>query len=111
MSEEILSKEPIAISMLGSFLKDVKKEERVEIQEKILTYSKSTAKLSEADCKKLIAELKGLNVPGFTSDLAVALANVLPITLTEIRAVLAGKSSINPENFKRIQEILVKYTK
>jgi len=111
MSEEILSKEPIAIPMLNGFLKDVKKENRAEVQEKILIYSKSTSKLSEADCKKALAELKELNIPGFTPDLAVALVNILPITLTEIRAVLSGKSNINPENFKRIQEILVKYGK
>ena len=111
MSEEILSKEPIAIPMLGSFLKDVKKENRAEVQEKILVYSKSTSKLSEADCKKALAELKELNIPGFTADMAVSLVNILPITLTEIRAVLSGKSNINPENFKRIQEILVKYGK
>lgn len=109
MSEEILSKEPIGIPMLTGFIKDVKKEDRAEIQEKILEYSKKTSKISEADCKKLVDELKELNIPGFTTDLAVSLANIVPITMTEIRSVLAGKSNINPENFKKIQEVLLKY--
>jgi DNA-directed RNA polymerase subunit F len=111
MSEEILSKEPIAVPLLVGFLKDIKKENRAEVQERLLEYSKRNSKLSEADCKKLVAELKEMNIPGFTPDLAVALANVLPATMTEIKSVLSGKSNINPENFKKIQEVLTKYSK
>ncbi|MEM2873893.1 MAG: hypothetical protein QW063_00335 [Candidatus Nanoarchaeia archaeon] len=107
---QIISKEPIAIPQLNKFLKEVKKEERSEIQNKIIDYSKKASKLSEADCKALIEELIGLGIPGFTEDLAVALANILPVTLTEIRTLLAGKSNLNPENFKKIQEILMKYS-
>ena len=111
MSEEILSKEPIAIPLLAGFLKDIKKENRAEVQEKLLEYAKRNSKLSEADCKKLVAELKEMGIPGFTPDLAVAFANVLPVTMTETKSVLSGKSNINPENFKKIQEVLNKYSK
>jgi DNA-directed RNA polymerase subunit F len=111
MAEEILSKEPIPIPMLNSFLKEIKKEKRSEIHEKLLAYVKNTAKLSEADCQKALQELKELNIPCFTTDLAVSLLNIMPLTLTEIRTVLAGKININPENFKKIQEILLKYVK
>ena len=110
-SAQIASKEPIAIPQLGKFLKDIKKEDRAEIQNKIFDYSKKVSKITEADCEKLVAELKGLNIPGFTDDLAVSLANILPITLTEIRSLMSGKSNISPENFKKMQEILVKYSK
>lgn len=108
---QIISKEPVAIPQLGKFLKEQNKEERAEIQNKILDYSKRASKLSEADCNKLIEELKALNIPGFTDDLAVSLANILPVTLTEIRALMAGKSNISPENFKKMQEVIVKYSK
>ena len=111
MTAEIVSKEPIAIPQLSKFLKEAKKEDRAEIQNKILDYSKKASKLTEANCEKLIAELKSLNIPGFTDDLAVSLANILPITLTEIRSLMSGKSNISPENFKKMQEILVKYSK
>jgi DNA-directed RNA polymerase subunit F len=109
MSEEILSKEPIAIPMLGGFLKELKKEERAKVHDDLADYSKKVSKLSEANCTKLIAELKDLNIPGMTSELIISLVNIVPITLTEIRAVLSGKTTINPENFKRMQEVLVKY--
>lgn len=111
MTAQIFSKEPIAIPQLGKFIKDVKKEERAEIQNKILDYSKKTAKLSADDCAKLIDELMALEIPGFTRELAVSLANTLPITLTEIRAVFAGKANIPPESFKKIQELMIKYSK
>ena len=109
MSEEILSKEPIAIPMLGSFIKEIKKEDRAKVHDEIADYAKKTSKLTEASCTKLISELKELNIPGMTSELIISLANIAPITMTEIRAVMAGKSNINPENFKKIQEVLVKY--
>jgi DNA-directed RNA polymerase subunit F len=109
MSEEILSKEPIAIPMLNGFLKEAKKEDRAKVQDEIADYAKKTSKLTEASCTKLVAELKELNIPGMTPELIVSLANIAPITMTEIRAVMSGKSNINPENFKRIHEVLVKY--
>lgn len=109
MSEEILSKEPIGISMLNGFIKEIKKEDRAKVQDEIADYAKKVSKLTEANCTKLIAELKELNIPGMTLELIVSIANIMPITMTEIRAVLAGKSNINPENFKRIQEVLLKY--
>ena len=109
MSEEILSKEPIAIPMLNGFLKELKKEGRAKVQDDIADYAKKTSKLTEASCTKAIAELKELSIPGMTSELIISLVNVMPITMTEIRAVLSGKTNINPENFKRIHEVLVKY--
>ena|SRR3990172_10132964 len=108
---QILVKEPIAISQLAKFMKEVKKEERAEIQSKILDYSKKTSKLTDTECGKLIEEIQGLNLPGMTSDLIVSIANVMPLTMAELRSVLSGKSNISPESFKKIHEVLLKFKK
>ena len=108
---KIISKEPIAIPQIEKILKSRKKEERAEIQTKVLAYSKKTGKLTEAESIKLIGELEGLGIPGLTKEEIVAIADIVPVTLTELRAVLSGKANLSSENFKRIQEVLVKHVK
>ena len=107
----IISKEPMPIAHLAKILKAKKKEERADIQNKILDYSKKASKLTEAECNKLMAEIEELKIPGMTKEQIVAIADLVPPTMTELRAVLSGKANISSENFKRILEVVGKYAK
>ena len=108
---KMLTKEPLTIPNVEKILKARKKEDRNEVQSKVLDYSKKVSKLSEADSNKLVGDLEGLQIPGLTKEEIVSITNISPVTLTELRAVLSGKANLSSENFKRIQEVLVKYAK
>jgi|GEM_PF-1835605 len=107
----MITKEPITVVHVEKILKARKKEERNELQSKVLDYSKKVGKLSEADSNKLIGELEGLQIPGLTKEEIISITGLAPGTLTELRAVLSGKANLSSENFKRIQEILLSYAK
>jgi DNA-directed RNA polymerase subunit F len=108
---KIISKEAIAIPSIEKVLKSRKKDERAEIQNKVLGHSKKFGKLTETESNKLVQELQGLEIPGLTKEEIIAIADIVPATLTELRSVLSGKANLSPENFKRISDIVVSYTK
>jgi DNA-directed RNA polymerase subunit F len=108
---KVFSKEPLAIAQLEKMLKGKKKEERSEIQNKMLDYAKKTAKLSEAETTKMVEDISGLEIPGLTREEIISIVNIAPETMTELRSVLAGKANLSSENFKRILAVLEKYSK
>jgi len=110
-SIEFINKAPIAIPAAIALLKDLKKEERSDFQNKMFDYLKKMAKLPEESCKKLIEELLSQGIPGFTEEHAVMLANILPRNLDEVKAVLSEKINLSSENLKKIEEVLNKYIK
>ncbi|MGB9675040.1 MAG: hypothetical protein ACP5IJ_00290 [Candidatus Nanoarchaeia archaeon] len=110
-SIDFVNKKPIALPLVIEFLKDLKKEERSDFQDKLLNYLKKSAKLSKADCESLFKELSALGIPGLAEEHIVALLNILPRNLDEIRSVLTDKVNLSSENLKKIQEIISKYIK
>ena len=108
---KVITKEPIPITHIEKLLKGKKKEERAEVQNKLLDYAKKVSKMTEAEANKLIEELEGMAIPGLTKEEIVSLANIAPATLSELRAMLSGKANLSPENFKKILEVLQKHTK
>lgn len=113
MDTKILDKEAVTFPKLAKIIQGIgKKEERSEIQNKILDIAKKNTKIKDDDAEALIAELKSLEIPGFNADIIVQLANILPADLTELKAALAGtKATISPENFQKIHDIIQKRNK
>lgn len=113
MDAKIVNKEPVTFPKLAKVIQGMgKKEERSEIQNKIFEIAKANAKLKEDAAEALISELKALEIPGFSNDTIVQLANILPQDLSELKAVLAGtKATISPDNFQKIHDIIKSHTK
>jgi len=113
MDAKITNKEAVTFPKLAKVIQGIgKKEERSEIQNKILDIAKKNTKVKEDAAETLISELKALEIPGFSDDAIVQLANILPADLSELKAVLAGtKATISPENFQKIHDIIQKYNK
>ena len=113
MDAKIIEKEPVAFPKLVKVIQGIgKKEERSEIQNKILDIAKKNTKLKEDAAEALASELKALEIPGFTDDSIVQLVDIVPSDLSELKAVLAGtKATISPENFQKIHDIIQKHTK
>jgi len=113
MDAKIMNKEPVTFPKLAKTIQGIgKKEERSEIQNKILDIAKKNTKIKEDAAEALVSELKTLEIPGFSDDTIVQLANILPADLSELKAVLAGtKATISPENFQKIHDIVQKHNK
>jgi len=111
MDAKIIRKEPLTLPKVLKIVQDVgKKEERVDIQNKVIDFAKKSIKLKESEADKLLDELRALEVPGITDENWVQVVNVLPSDLAELKAVLSGsKATISPDNFKRIQDVVSKY--
>ena len=113
MEVKIADREPVTFPKLAKIIQGIgKKEERSEIQNKILDIAKANSKLKEDVAETLISELKALEIPGLSNDTIVQLANIVPADLSELKAVLAGtKATISPDNFVKINEIITKHAK
>ena len=113
MDTKIVNKEAVTFPKLAKIIQGIgKKEDRSEIQNKILDIAKKNTKIKDDAAEALITELKSLEIPGFNDDIIVQLANILPADLTELKAALAGtKATISPENFQKIHDIIQKHNK
>lgn len=113
MDAKILNKEAVTFPKLVKVIQGIgKKDERSELQNKILNIAKTNAKLKEDAAESLVTELKSLEIPGFTDDAIVQITNILPSDLSELKAVLSGtKATISPDNFQKIHDIIQKHNK
>lgn len=113
MDLKIIKKEPLTLPQLNKTISGLgKKAERTDIQNKVLDFTKKFGKLSEANSRKLAAELQGLDIPTLTQEHITQIINVLPSDLAELKVVFAGtKTTMTPENFKRIHDVIIKYKK
>ena len=113
MDAKIINKEPVTFPKLAKIIQGIgKKEDRTEVQNKILDTAKKNTKIKEDVAEALVSELCSLEIPGFTKDSIVQLANTLPSDLSELKAILSGtKATISPENFQKIHDIIQKHAK
>ncbi|MEM4248578.1 MAG: hypothetical protein QXH80_04870 [Candidatus Nanoarchaeia archaeon] len=111
MDAKIVNKEALTLPKVAKIIQSIgKKEERIEIQNKVIDFAKKAAKLKDADTEKLLEELRALNVPGLADEYLVQVVNIMPADLSELKAVLSSsKATISPDSFKKIQEVIVKY--
>ncbi len=113
VENKITEKQTLSFPELAKTIQGLgKKDERVEIQNKVLDFAKKASKTNEKDAQKLTEEIKALEIPMLTEDLIVQVANFMPTDLAELKTVFIGaKTNISPENFKRIHELVEKYRK
>jgi len=111
MDVKIIEKTPLTFPELAKVIQGLgKKEERSEIQNKILEQAKKSSKFKEDDAVKLVEEISDIDIPGLNSAHIVQIADIMPRDLSELKAVLAGsKATISPDNFNKIFEIVKNY--
>jgi DNA-directed RNA polymerase subunit F len=111
MDAKIVNKEALTLPKVTKIVQGIgKKEERIEIQNKVLDFAKKAAKLKDSDTEKLLEEIKALEVLGLADEYLVQIVNIMPADLGELKAVLSSsKATISPDNFKKIQDIVIKY--
>lgn len=105
---EFITKKPIAFPELLSYLKELKKEQRTEFQDKLLNFAKKNTRLSLPNYEKLIKELVNADILGLSEEDRVTIANILPRSMGELKAVLSA-SNLNQDAFKKIFDIISKY--
>jgi DNA-directed RNA polymerase subunit F len=111
MDAKIVKKEPLSLPKVMKIVQGIgKKEDRAEFQNRVLDFAKKAAKLKESDTEKLLDELKELEILGLADEYLVQVVNIMPADLSELKAVLASsKATISPDNFKKIQDVIIKY--
>jgi len=113
MDIKIVKKEPLTLVDVNKTVAGLgKKAELPAIQQKVHTFAKKFSKTTGANADKLAKELKGLEIPMFTEEHIVQIINTMPNDLAELKSIFAGsKTTITPENFKKILDIVLKYSK
>ena len=75
-------------------------------------FAKKFKKMKEDDAKKLFEELKSLELATLADEHIAQIVDILPKDLADLKAVFAGsKTTLTPENFQKIQDIVAKYRK
>lgn len=78
-------------------------------QQTTLDYAKKFAKLKLSEAQSLVAELEKLEVK---PEIAVKLADVLPVNKAQLTLILAKDRATTPEKlFSEIEEVIAKYAK
>ena len=113
MDIKIIKKEPLTYVALNKIISGLgKKSELPTIQQKVQTFVKKFSKIKEADATKLAEELRALEIPMFTEEHIAQIINIMPQDLAELKSIFAGsKTTISPENFKKILDVVLKYSK
>lgn len=113
MDIKIVKKEPLTLVEVNKTVSSLgKKAELPAIQQKVQTFAKKFSKITGANAAKLAGELKGLEIPMFTEEHIAQIVNIMPQDLAELKSIFAGsKTTISPENFKKIHDIVMKYSK
>lgn len=112
MEVKIKNQKILLSSEVESNLKKVNKKDRIPVQELSYDFNRKFKKLNTTDGKKLVEEIKELEIPRVTDFHIYQIANLLPKTLGELRSIFAGtRTTITPENIKKILEIIKKYDK
>lgn len=110
---EIVTKEALHLPALAKVLQSLgKREERAEIQNKLIDYAKASARLKEDDAEKLREELRALDIATLAPEHIIQIIDILPQDLSELKSVFAGsKTNLSPEQFVKIIEICGKFRK
>jgi|Deesub1362B_J571_1020462.scaffolds.fasta_scaffold00173_54 DNA-directed RNA polymerase subunit F len=109
MIKRILEEEPLTLAEIKDLLQKFEGDESAGYElRRAIEHSKKFAKLSIEDSKKLVEEL--MQLEKMRKDIAVKIADILPLSPTEIRAIYAKERyNLNEEDIKRILEIVSKY--
>ena len=114
MELKIVMKEPLSLPQVAKLVKSLfgKKEERAEVQNKVLDYAGGHAKLKEDAAETLREEIQALDIATLSPEHITQIIDILPQDLAELKSIFAGsKTNLNPEQFQRISEICGKFKK
>lgn len=112
MEVKVIKEQPLLMSEVEESLDKIKKKERLPIQEIVYDFARKFEKLNTEKSKKLIDEIKALEIPRVTEFHIYQIVNLMPKNLGELRSIFAGtKTTITPENMKSMLELIKKYEK
>ncbi|MBD3263382.1 hypothetical protein GF374_03315 [Candidatus Woesearchaeota archaeon] len=113
MDIDIIEKEPLALPEVKKIISGLGKKAKLpDVQQKAHTFANEFGKISPAQAEKLQKELKELEIPMFTDEHIAQITNIVPQDLAELKSIFVGsKTTIAPENFKKILDIVLKYRK
>jgi DNA-directed RNA polymerase subunit F len=113
MELKIIAKEPLSLPQVAKMVKGLgKKDERAEVQNKILDFAGAHLKMKEDEAEKLREELRALDIATLSAEHITQIIDILPQDLAELKSVFAGsKTNLSPEQFQRIAEICQKVKK
>lgn len=106
--KKILEQEPITLSEVRAILKSEKRKssELGYVQARAVSHADKFTKISASSATKLVEELIAL---GMSKDKAVEIANLLPETLEELRALFAKEKTVETEKLQQILDIIAKH--
>lgn len=109
MIKRVIEESPLSLAEVKEILERYEGEENLSYEiRRAIEHSKKFAKLSKEDARKLIEEL--MQLEKMRGDIAVKIADILPLSPTEVRAIYAKERySLNDEDIKKILEIVSKY--
>ncbi len=113
MELKVITREPLSLPQVVKIVKGIgNKEERAEVQNKILDFAKDHVKMKEDEAEKLREELRALDIATLSAEHITQIIDILPQDLAELKSVFAGsKTNLSPEQFQRIHEICQKIKK
>jgi DNA-directed RNA polymerase subunit F len=112
MDEKIIKKQPITLQELTKRLSEIKKKELIPIQQKVHDFAKRFSKITPVNAEKLRGELKKLDITRLTDDHLVDIINIMPQDLAELKTLFVKtNTTLPPEDFKRISDLINKYKK
>ncbi|MEM2932807.1 MAG: RNA polymerase Rpb4 family protein [Candidatus Pacearchaeota archaeon] len=108
---KIIKKTPISLAEVKEILAKEKKEENKKV-EQVLDYVNKFAKLSAENARKLMEELKTLQIVKLDEEYIVKIVDILPEDADDVRKIFVGSSiSLNQDEIQKILEIVAKYKK
>ena len=111
----VISERIVTLAEVKNILKDKKKDytdeekEQFYEQKRALDHASKAAKLSVKDAFKLIEEIKALGL-SLTEDQGVKIADLLPETVDDVRAIFAKERfRYSEDDIKKILDVVSKY--
>lgn len=110
MEVKILEEKPLLLSEVEVELEKIAKKGRLSIQEITYDFTRKFNKLDTNTAKGLIEEINKLEIPRVDNFHVYQIASIVPKNLGELRSIFAGtKTTVTPENIKKILEIVKKH--
>jgi len=111
----VISERIVALAEVKNILKEKKKEyadeekEQFYEQKRALDHATKAAKLNAKDATKLTEEIKAVGL-ALTEDQTVKIADLLPETVDDVRAIFAKERfRYGEDDIKKILEVVAKY--
>ena len=108
----IIEKEPTTIAEVQNVLKKRKDDQRNYEQKLVWEHVSKFKKLGVRESRKLVEELRALELRRLKEEYIVQIVDLLPKSLKELKAVFAdAKSNLHDDELKKVMETVKKYVK